>query len=918
MPQRIASRAHQNRLPLLTVVLAGFAISSCLLATDSHALARTLDDAPPTLAPALQRLLDAEYLSDRERTALRINHGLALLADAQLPAARAKIALQRGIYDDDALIGASSSAADPLDRADANLSLGEIDEALKFLADDRSMRGVRIRVAALERSGKLDAAREAVKPAAAFLQSREITDANALVEACRALAMVLRFTEVKNASDAEGDFKSLMRLLGKAREIDPFSWQARLLEAELLYDKDNFAQAGEALDEAMKLNPASAQILSLAGQLSVATYDLKQATEIADRLDAIAGIPGETLPEDKDERAKALLNRSAAGACVRARAALRQDDPQLALASIAPVRQRQSKNRELLEVRAAAIAITYDQALLDRVLSEYDALSPNSPMAMLSVGKAFAEARQYDFAAKYLAMARDRAPMWSQPVIELGLLHMQSGQDAPALQALEAAARLDPFNVRVGNSLKLMKELRTYARVESPRFIVRSRPGLDAMLAKEMLPVLEDMADIVTSDRPGGIRHTPDRKTTIDLMPDHAWFAVRIAGLPRIHTIAASTGPVIAMESPRDGSGHTGTYDWQRVLRHEYTHTVGLSRTRNRIPHWFTEAQAVYLELSPREDRTIDLLTHVMMEDELFDLTEINIAFTRPKKPTDRAQAYAQGHWMLEYIIQTYGPEAPLKLMDQYAQGIRETEAFPSVLNVSREKFMTQFKDWAAQQLIAWGMDVPAGTLTLEKLLERERDKRAATENKKPEDIDEVEPTVELVDGWLKDMPTHPDLLELAVKLRLAANKGEPAVEMIDLFNRLAIARPMDPLPHRHLARLALASAGPLTPADAIEHLEYLDVREEKIPTYAAQLATLYAKAGDLDRAWAKAQRATRVGPYVASSRELAAMIAIRRRDFDAAQSHLEFLAVLEPDQPLHKQRLEALDKLRANSAGGN
>jgi hypothetical protein len=88
----------------------------------------------------------------------------------------------------------------------------------------------------------------------------------------------------------------------------------------------------------------------------------------------------------------------------------------------------------------------------------------------------------------------------------------------------------------------------------------------------------------------------------IEVMPDHERFAVRITGMPFVHTIAACTGPVIAMEVPREGppSKHMGLFDWPRVIQHEYTHTITLGQTRNRIPHWLTEAAAVSMEPAPR------------------------------------------------------------------------------------------------------------------------------------------------------------------------------------------------------------------------------------------------------------------------------------------------------------------------------
>ena len=214
------------------------------------------------------------------------------------------------------------------------------------------------------------------------------------------------------------------------------------------------------------------------------------------------------------------------------------------------------------------------------------------------------------------------------------LLELQSGRDMRAKDALRRAVALDPFNDRAANSLKLAEELLTYRTIESEHFIVRYRDGIDAVLAPEMLPVLERIHAEVAG--PDAFDHEPDRKTVIELMPDHEWFGVRITGMPRIHTMAASTGPVIAMESPQDGPGHPiGTYDWPRTLKHEYAHTVTLSRTRNRIPHWFTEAAAVWVEDAPRPPQWWSLLAAAYDAGRLFTLPAQAATYERIVKEAD-------------------------------------------------------------------------------------------------------------------------------------------------------------------------------------------------------------------------------------------------------------------------------------------
>jgi hypothetical protein len=70
-------------------------------------------------------------------------------------------------------------------------------------------------------------------------------------------------------------------------------------------------------------------------------------------------------------------------------------------------------------------------------------------------------------------------------------LELQAGRDREAREALEEAAKLDPFNVRAGNSLKLLNDLAAYAIIEGEHFNIRYKPGIDEVLAREMMPVLD-------------------------------------------------------------------------------------------------------------------------------------------------------------------------------------------------------------------------------------------------------------------------------------------------------------------------------------------------------------------------------------------------------------------------------------------
>jgi len=838
----------------------------------------------PDLSPAVNVLLQQTYLTEDEKRAIRVRHGVWTEDDLGDPLLRARAALQRGAILDFPI---SNDALPAELRAEAALRRGEPAKSLELLAASNTMLATRLRAQALVDLGRPDDAVKLLTPVAVALQGNDLKDADEVAEGVRGMMILARL----RGADAALGYQSLLGALGKARdELDRLSWRTYLAEAELLYEKDRYPDAGETLQAALSLNPRSSAAWYLLGRILVDGLEFPKAESVANKLDELAA-PG----------------ISAEGAIVRAMIRLRQNEGEAAEQILAPALAKFPEHRMLLAVNAAAAAAKFDFKLADERLAAYDALAPGSPEAYMAAGRAVASARQYDEAAAYLREAAKRAPMWAEPVTELGLSELQAGHNDASEEALDKATALDHGNVRAANSLMLLKELRAYATVESEHFVIRAKPGQDEFVAREMLPTLERIYARVTGDGPGGIDHKPAGKTTVELYPDHRWFGVRITGLPQLHTIAAATGPVIAMEAPREGPNHmAGSYDWARVVQHEFTHTVTLSRTKNRLPHWFTEAGAVYLEDAPRDYSTVQLLTRAYENDELFNLDDINIAFARPKRPQDRPLAYAQGHWMYQYMIERFGPRTPLKLMDLYATGVREQSAFEQVMGIGREQFLTSFHEWAGKQLTQWGMLATDANPTVATLMERAKDRV----------VDKSHPDPLMIREWRQSMPDSPFVLEAAVRDAMEAGSGKITADDIPTVLAYAKARPVDPLPHKLLAAYYRAAAPSGAPSpESIPHLEYLDIREQHSPAYSQELARIYAASGDQTKALAKAERVTQISPYGASMREFAAGIAIRCKAYPVAQRQIEALIALEPDRPRHQERLDALRRLMSQDS---
>lgn len=902
------------------MALAGVLIAATASAQDTPLVPR--DVAP---SPLVVELLGAEYLTPDEAKALRIVHGTWSDADMDSPNDLAQAATIAGRFDHPSL---ADEGVPVLLRAHARLATGQALAAIDLLDGLESIPAAALRAEAMEQAGFIEATGIQADWAIDAYDStpksaRSIDDA---LGAVAAMGVRARTSGVPSR-----DYQRMLNYLGEARdEIDRLDPRPRIAEARLLLARSNIENAVPALHEALRLNPRAAEAWAMLGEIAADRFDFSGAETAASRLDSLG--PRSEMPH-------------AGAAIVRAISAMVQDDPELAIASLDALLEAQPDHVRGLSLRAAAEALKYESDGTARWLARLDEVAPGSAVGYYEVGRRLAFDRQYDDAAAMLAEAIARRPAWPPPHVELGLLEMQTGRDDKAREVLAIASDLDPFNARAAFSLLLLEEMSDFSTRESEHFILRSRSGEDDVVAEMMLEPLEAMHAIV-AERFG---HVPSQKTVIELMPDHKFFSVRITGMPRIHTVAACTGPLIAIEVPREGTPgkHLGLFDWLKVLRHEYTHTITLSQTRNRIPHWLTEAAAVSMEGVPRKYETAKDLARRWRHHDLFDLDEINWAFIRPKRRGDRSFAYAQGHWMVEYMNERFGSSAIVRLLQQYFEGAREEEAMLAALGVTRAAFFEGFAEWAGQQVAAWGLDPSP---TLDELADRvraesEKAKGLLAEAKRrrlkavaaqvagevgrvaEEGVGRAEasawpkvvrPPIQIDDATLSELleefPEHPDVLELSIRRRLG-DDGVVAGEARLWLETYAKVRPVDPYPHRVLARSLLESENP---AAAIASLRELDLRSENDNIYALELATLLRGERQFAGAHAAVERAVRMDPYRPESRELAAAIAIEAGDLRSAKRHIEALRLLEPDQPQHVRRIEAIERLLGGrDAGG-
>jgi cellulose synthase operon protein C len=355
-----------------------------------------------------------------------------------------------------------------------------------------------------------------------------------------------------------------------------------------------------------------------------------------------------------------------------------------------------------LSLSAAAAACRYNQIHVEEMERRVAQINPQCALFYRTLGDALSGIRQFEASERAYLKAIEYEPTDANAHTELGMMYMQWGPEDKAREALEAAWALDQFNERTKFTLELLDMVSGFAAYETKNFVIRHDTREDPGLGEFMGNYLEQLHDEITADYDATLTH----KTEIQVFPTSRQFAVRITGKPWIHTVGACTGRVIALASPRESPQTLGSYNLASVLRHEFTHTVTLAATENRIPHWFTEGLAVYQEESPRRYEWCMLLADAVRRNRLFTLESIDWGFIRPKRPSDRQMAYAQSEWMVEFIVKRYGYDAINDMIRLFREGRTQVQVFDEQFGISTATFDESFAAWAREYAKRWGFDL--------------------------------------------------------------------------------------------------------------------------------------------------------------------------------------------------------------------
>jgi tetratricopeptide (TPR) repeat protein len=456
---------------------------------------------------------------------------------------------------------------------------------------------------------------------------------------------------------------------GDARKIEKNFWPAEYESAMLLLEKYNRGEGMPALDNALTINPNAAEALVGKGIAALQKMEIKEAEQFAERALSI----NPNLPDALQLRADVCLASSDAAGALKELERARQVNP---------------RDETTLGRIAACLLFQQKKADFDALAKEVAAHDTTPGVFHAILAERLEERRWYGLAEEHYKKAAELRPMLPQSQIGLGLLWMRLGREKDARELLTKAFAADPFNVRVSNTLKVLRHLEKYETLTTDHFELRFDPKNDRALANYMAGYLEDLYKNLA----GQFHYEAKDHILIEVFNNHEMFSGRTVALPDLHTIGACTGKMIAMCSP-NGKGIRKPFNWGRVLRHELVHIINLEQTNYLVPHWLTEGLAVVNEGYPRPQPWNQLLLERVPKGDLMTLDSIDLGFIRPRSPLDWHMAYCQSQLYIQYMKENFGPNAVADMLNAYRDGLETSAAIRKVCKVDKETFEKGYRE---------------------------------------------------------------------------------------------------------------------------------------------------------------------------------------------------------------------------------
>lgn len=243
-------------------------------------------------------------------------------------------------------------------------------------------------------------------------------------------------------------------------------------------------------------------------------------------------------------------------------------------------------------------------------------------------------------------------------------------------------------------------EFQAYA---GPRFTVHAA-GVDQV----MVPYLQARMDLVREAIGKALGYFPKESVLIEIYPSADAF---IAASPLSEAEVKNSGTIalckygrVLLTTPRS---LLRGYPWLETASHEYVHYVITRKWGSNVPVWLHEGLAKYLEsrwrtgeaggTSTMDPSSQSLLARALARHEFVTFDQMHPSFAKLPSADTAQLAYAQVESLVDYLVRERGGWPTVQaLLDQLAKGESYQNAFQTVLGVSTERLLSDWKKWLA------------------------------------------------------------------------------------------------------------------------------------------------------------------------------------------------------------------------------
>ena len=231
------------------------------------------------------------------------------------------------------------------------------------------------------------------------------------------------------------------------------------------------------------------------------------------------------------------------------------------------------------------------------------------------------------------------------------------------------------------------------------RFVVRFRPGVDAMLWGDAMAAVkasdEHIAPLLGGSPPG--------VTHVELYPDGRSFigasSLKAEDVYTTGVVGLAKWGKLLVTSPR---ALPRGYSWQDTIAHEYIHLVVAHHSGDRSPVWLQEAIAKYLDSRWRDGedrfrlsvRQQGLLAEALRKDDLVTFEEMHPSLAKLPTAERASLAYAQLATLMQYCFEQGGDGVLLRTLPAVGRGVDPREALATA--AAAPDFATLEADWRA------------------------------------------------------------------------------------------------------------------------------------------------------------------------------------------------------------------------------